>query len=205
MIPMLLDASVVRGIAVLGLVDPLADALDGSLHVAHGVLGADPDEPCELRRIRDALQRAVNTSRPGSGRYSKALAAVHSIDSLLRLGAPMITLLFPNADEMRITARLTSRAADQREWRRGLGLRARWLGTGEAVSIAIAQARGLDFASDDQQALVAYTALTGRSPVRTRDVIRLLVNKGLIEETEGRSGYCHLREDDLHRLGGPDW
>lgn len=202
---MILDASVARSIAVLGWVDPLAHALDGSLIVAHGVLGTDPDEPCELRRIRDALQREANTSRPGSGRYSKALAAVNSIDSLLRLGAPRITLLFPNADEMRMTARLTSRAVDQREWRRRLGLRARWLDSGEAVSIAIAQARGLGFASDDEQALIAYTALTGRPPLRTRDVIQLLVSKGVIEETEGRSGYHFLQEDDLHRLGGPDW
>jgi hypothetical protein len=173
--------------------------------VAHGVLGADPDEPCELSRIRDALQREVNTSHPGSGRYSRALAAVHGVDRLLGLGAPTITLLFPNAAETRMTARLVSRAVDQREWRRGLGLRARWLDSGEAVSIAIAQARGLDFASDDEQALVAYTALTGRPPVRTRDIIRLLVSEGLIEEAEGRSGYYLLREDDLHLLGGPDW
>jgi hypothetical protein len=88
-----------------------------------------------------------------------------------------------------MTARLVSREADQRAWRRELGLRARWLDSGEAVSIAIAQARALDFVLDDEQALVAYTALTGRPPVRTRDVIRLLVGKDLIEEAEGRSGY----------------
>jgi hypothetical protein len=39
-------------------------------------------------------------------------------------------------------ARLVSPEADQREWRRGLGLRARWLDAGEAVSIAIAHERG---------------------------------------------------------------
>jgi hypothetical protein len=202
---MLLDASVARSIAVLGYVNPLAQAVGGTLHVAHGVLGADPYEPCELRGIRDGLLREVNSSRPGSGRYSKALAAVHGIDTLLGVGAPTITLVVPNADEIRMTARLVSRAADQRAWRRELGLRARRLDGGEAVSIAIAQARALDFVSDDEQALIAYTALTGRPPVRTRDVIRLLVRKGLIEEAEGRSGYQLLREDDLHQLGGPDW
>ncbi len=200
---MLLDASVARSIAVLGWVDQLAQVIGGSLQIAHGVL-ADPNEPSELRRIRDALQREANMSRPGSGRYSRALAAVHDIDHILGL-PPTITLLYPDTNETRMTARLTSRAPAEREWRRGLGLRARWLDAGEAVSIAIAQTRGLDFASDDEQALVAYTALTGRPAVRTRDVIHRLVDHGLIDESVGRDGYRLLREDDLHLLGGPDW
>lgn len=82
---------------------------------------------------------------------------------------------------------------------------ARRLDTGEAVSISIAHARGIDFASEDGQALVAYTALTTRPPIRTRDVIKLLVNAGMIDEATGREGYRFLREDDLHLLGGPDW
>lgn len=200
---MLLDASVARSIAVLGWVDHLANALGGSLHIAHGVLAART-EPSELQGIRDALQREANTSRPGSGRYSRALAAVHELDRLLAL-PPTITLLLPNANETRMTARLVSREADQREWRGGLGLRARWLDAGEAVSIAIAHERGLDFASDDEQALIAYTALTGRPPTRTLDVIRLLVSQQMIDEDAGRAAYRLLREDELHLLGGPDW
>jgi hypothetical protein len=200
---MLLDASVARSIAVLGWVDHLANALGGSLHIAHGVLAART-EPSELQGIRDALQREANTSRPGSGRYSRALAAVHELDRLLAL-PPTITLLFPNANETRMTAHLVSPEADQREWRRGLGLRARWLDAGEAVSIAIAHERGLDFASDDEQALIAYTALTGRPPIRTLDIIRLLVSQRMIDEAAGRAAYRLLREDDLHLLGGPDW
>jgi len=133
------------------------------------------------------------------------VAAVQGLDTLLHLGPPTITLLIPDSDEVRMAARLTSRQADDREWRHGLGLRARRLDTGEAVSISIAHARGIDFASDDGQALVAYTALTTRLPIRTRDVIKLLVNAGMIDEATGREGYRFLREDDLHLLGGPDW
>lgn len=188
---------------MLGWVDHLAHAVGGSLRVAHGVL-AKLTEPSELQRIRDALQREANMSRPGSGRYSRALAAVHELDKLLML-PPTIMLVFPTADEIRMTVRLTSREPAQRAWRRGLGLRARWLDAGEAVSIAIAQARGLTFASDDDQALIAYTALTGRPAVRTCDVIHLLVNQGLIDEAAGCTGYRLLRENDLHLLGGPDW
>jgi hypothetical protein len=165
----------------------------------------DEHELCELRGIRDALQREIFVSPPGSGRYSKAVTAVHELDALLRLGPPTITLLIPGSDEVQTAARLASRGAGDRDWRRGLGLHARRLDTGEAVSIAIAHARGLDFASDDDQALVAYTALTTRPPIRTRDVIKLLVNTGMIDETTGREGHRFLQVDDLHLLGGPDW
>lgn len=200
---MLLDASVARSIAVLGWLDHLAHVVGGSVLVAHGVLG-EPHEPSELRGIRDALRREADTSAPGSGRYSRAIAAVHDIDVLLAL-PPTVMIVYPNIDEVRLAVRLTSGEADEREWRRSLGMRARRLDAGEAVSIAIAQARGLDFASDDGQALVAYAGLTGRAGVRTRDVIQMLVSDGAIEESEGRDGYRLLRENDLHLLGGPDW
>jgi hypothetical protein len=202
---MLVDASVARSLAVLGWVDQLAQVTGGSLSIAHGVIGIDTDEPSELRGIRDALQREVDTSPHGSGRYSKAVAAVHGLDVLLTLGPPTITVLVPDAGEVQITARLTSRDANDRDWRRSLGLRARWLDAGEAVSIAIAHARNIDFASDDREALVAYAALTTRPQVRTRDVIKLLIGSGMIDEATGRDGYRFLQEDDLHFLGGPDW
>jgi hypothetical protein len=135
---MLVDASVARSIAVLGWVDHLEQALDGKLRIAHGVL-AEPDEPSELRRIRDALQREANLSHPGSGRHSKAVAAAHDIDRLLG-PPPRITLAFPDVDEARMVARLTSSDPEQRAWRSTLGLRARRLDTGEAVSIAMGAA-----------------------------------------------------------------
>jgi hypothetical protein len=202
---MLIDASVARSMAVLGWIDQLAQAVGGSLSVAHGVLGINADEPSELQGIRDALQRDVDVSPAGSGRYSKAVAAVHGLDRLLSLGAPTIRILIPGTEEIQMTARLTSRDVDDRDWRRGLGMRARRLDTGEAVSIAIAHARSIDFASDDGQALIAYTALTTRPPVRTRDVIKLLVNAGFIDDAIGRNGYQFLQQDDIHLLGGPDW
>jgi hypothetical protein len=202
---MLIDASVARSVAVLGWIDQLGRAVGGSLSIAHGVLGIDAHEPSELRGIRDALRREVGASPYGSGRYSKAVAAVYELDKLLRLEPPTIRLLLPDSDEIRMATRLTSREAGDREWRRDLGLRVRRLDAGEAVSIAIAYSRGIEFASDDDQALVAYTALTTRPPVRTRDLIRLLINTNMIDEATGRDGYRFLREDNLHLLGGPDW
>ena len=202
---MLLDASVARSLAVLGWVDEAAQAVGGSLRLAHGVLSAYPDEPCELMRIRDGLQRQVDTSPPGSGRYSKAVAAVLGLDRLLGLGPPQVAVEIPDAQATAITVRLTSLAENERAWRRGLGMRARRLDFGEAVSIGIAVSRGLGFASDDEQALIAYSALTARLEVRTRDIIKLLVNQELIEEAAGRDGYRFLQQDNLHLLGGPGW
>ena len=41
--------------------------MHGEVHqAAVGVLGADPDEPCEMRRIRDGLQRQVDASPVGA-------------------------------------------------------------------------------------------------------------------------------------------
>jgi hypothetical protein len=88
-----------------------------------------------------------------------------------------------------MTVRLTFRDAAHRAWRQGLGLRARRLDAAEAVSIAIAVTRGLDFASDDEQAIVACAALANREAMRTRDVIKLLITHGLITEADGKDGY----------------
>jgi hypothetical protein len=57
---------------------------------------------------------------------------------------------------------------------------------------AIAARRSLAFASDDEDALTLWTALTNSSGHRTRDLLRLLVSSGAIEEDEAPSaGPCH--------------
>jgi hypothetical protein len=201
----LLDATVARSIAMLGWVDQLATAAGGSLVLAHGVLSADPQEPSELRGIRDALQREVQHAVAGSGRQSKAISAVQRMDCFLAMRPPTVVVLMPDREELATAVRLSSRDVDHRQWRTKLGLTARRLDAGEAISIAIAVARDIDFASDDEQALVAYTALADRPPIRSRDAIKLLVTRGLVEEPAGRDGYGFLQEDELHLLGGPAW
>jgi hypothetical protein len=116
-----------------------------------------------------------------------------------------VTVLMPDPAEFAMAIRLSSRDPQQRQWRAQLGLTACRLDSGEAVSIAIAVARDLDFASDDEQALVAYAALGHRALTRTRDAVRLLVAHGLIDEAAARNGYRFLQEDELHLLGGPAW
>lgn len=65
--------------------------------------------------------------------------------------------------------------------------------------------RRLGFASDDDQALIAFTAITRRSPSRTLDLIKILVARGTLNEDEVRQAYRFLKERDLHLLGGPDF
>lgn len=188
---MLFDASVARSVAVLGWTEKAAQAIGGSLRLAHGVLGADPDEPCET--IRDGLQRQVDASPPGSGRYSKAVSAVLGLDTLIGMGPPRVTLVMPDAEATALAVRLMSMEQDARVRRREeLGMRARRLDAGEAVSIGIAVTSGLDCALDEEQGLIAYKALTGKPEVRTRDVIKLLVEQGLIEEAVGLERYRFL-------------
>jgi hypothetical protein len=138
---MLVDASVARSFAVLGWVEPLADAVGGSLFVAHGVLGAHPDEPSELLGIRNALQREATASGLGSGRSSKALAAVQGLNRLLSLGSPAVQVLMPDTEEIQMAARLMSAQPNHREWRRGLGLRARRLDAGGPAAWSAASAK----------------------------------------------------------------
>lgn len=202
---MLLDATVARSIAVLGWGEQLAKVVGGSLRLASGMLSHDPHEASELRGIRAALQREVATSQPGSRHHSIAASAVQGLDVFLTLGPPTVTVLIPDADEIAVALRLSSRDAENREWRGELGVTARRLDAGEAVSIAIARARALDFGSDDEQAILAYTALTGRAAMRTRDAIKLLVTHGLINDATGRDAHRFLQTDQLHLLGGPEW
>ena len=202
---MLVDASVARSFAVVGWARHLLQLSAGTILVADGVHGAYPCDPSELRRIREALQREVDVAGLGSGRSSRALAAVQGLDELLALGTSELSVLTPSGDEVELAVRLQSRRPEDRAWRHSLGARARRLDAGESVSIAIALTRALRFASDDDDALTLWKALSNERVWRTRDLLRELVDKGVVLEQEARHVYDVLRTDDLHNLGGPPW
>jgi hypothetical protein len=108
-------------------------------------------------------------------------------------------------DELTFAVRLQSRLAPDREWRRSLGARSRRLDAGESASIAIAASRSRAFASDDEDALTLWRALTSTPGHRTCDILRRLVAAGAVEEDDARQAYRLLQTDDLHDLGGPPW
>lgn len=202
---MLVDASVVRSFAVLGWTRQLLAATGGKILLADGVHGAHADDPSELRRIRRALERQAEQAGLGSGVAGRALAAVQGLDELLVLGPGELAVLTLEAGELRLAVRLQSRRPEDREWRRSLGAKSRRLDAGESASIAIAATRSLAFASDDEDALTLWTALTGSRGLRTRDLLWRIVRQGSVGEGEAKSAYLILQTDDLHNLGGPAW
>ena len=201
----LVDASVARSFAVVGWTRHLLQLSGGTILVADGVHGAEPDAPSELRRIRRALQRQADDAGLGSGRSSRALSAVQGLDELLALDSGELSVLTPSGDEVALAVRLQSRRPEDRAWRHSLGAKARRLDAGESVSIAIAVTRSLSFASDDDDALTLWEALSGAPGFRTRDLLLELVGSGVVAEQEARDVHHMLRTDDLHNLGGPPW
>lgn len=116
-----------------------------------------------------------------------------------------LTVVALNNDELELAIRLQSRRPEDRAWRQSLGAKARRLDAGESASIAIAARRSLAFASDDEDALTLWTALTNSSGHRTRELLQRLVSTGTVQEHEARGAYHALQADDLHNLGGPRW
>lgn len=130
---------------------------------------------------------------------------MHGLDELLALGPDELTVVTLAAEEVYLAVRLQSRRPEDRAWRESLGAKARRLDAGESASIAIAATRSLAFASDDEDALTVWKALTGASGRRTRDLLRQLVTDGVVDEHDARVVHHLLQSDDLHNLGGPDW
>jgi hypothetical protein len=202
---MLVDSSVARSFAVLGWTRQLVMATGGKVLLADGVHGAHPDDPSELRRIRSALQRQAEQAGLGSGLGGRALAAVQGLDELFALESDELAVMTLEADELRLSVRLQSRLAEDREWRRSMGAKSRRLDAGESASIAIASSRSLAFASDDEDALILWAALNGSAGLRTRDLLWRIVQDGSVGEGEAKSAHLILQTDDLHNLGGPGW
>ena len=188
---MLVDASVARSFAVVGWTRHLLHLSGGTILVADGVHGADPDDPSELRRIRRALQRQADDAGLGSGRSSRALSAAQGLDELLALDSGELAVLTLSGDEVELAVRLQSRRPEDRAWRHSLGAKARRLDAGESASIAIAVTRSQVFASDDDDALNLWEALSGAPGRRTRDLLHKLVSKAVVAEQEARDVY-HL-------------
>lgn len=197
---MIADASVLRNFAILGWLDQLVVLAGGTVHVAHGVMGLGNDEPGEIERIRSSFEEE-SLRHPASPAATAATVALVGLDDLLRRRSHDITVLSPTVDELAVAVRLQDR--EERAWRQQLGVRARRLDTGEAVSIAIATSRGLAFASDDDDARLAYLALGGPSHAWTLDLIQSAVSTGVLDEATARAGYERLRQQ--YRFWGLPW
>ena len=157
------DTSVARSFAVVGWTPHLLELSGGTVLVADGVHGTDPDDPSALRRIRRAFQRQADDAGLGSGRSSRALSAVQGLDELLTLGSSELTVLTLSGHDVKLAVRLQSPRSKDHAWRHSLAARDRRLDAGESASIAISVTRSHVFASDDD-ALTLCGALSGVPP-----------------------------------------
>jgi hypothetical protein len=201
----LLDSSVVRCFAVIGWIPHLLRLLGGTIFVADEVHSHHPDGCSELRRIRDGIQRDANREWQGSGTTSRALAAICGFDALFRLDPTRLVVLTPTKEEWIFAGHLTDGKLRPYELLEPLKGKTPELGGGESMSISIARSRGFSFASDDNAALNVWRSLTGQQGMRTLNLFQGLVAKGIIAEIDARTEYERLREDSLHRFGGPAW
>jgi hypothetical protein len=120
-----------------------------------------PEDPKELRNIRNALQRQADQADLGFSLTSRALAAVHSVDQLLTLAPNELTVVTLSQDEFEFAARLQSR----RPGGPGVAALSRRPGRGGSTLASrhqspFAARRSLAFASDDEDALTLWNVLT---------------------------------------------
>jgi hypothetical protein len=198
---LLVDTSVARNFAILDWREELRSLGGGLIRVAQGVLGVGPEEPGELDGARDFFDRETRRHAAGSPEYTRGLVAAMGLEALIALRSSGLEVVVPSDEELATAIRLQDQG--EREWRHGLGLKARRLDAGEAVSVAIAVSRGETLGCDDEDGQIAYRALGGTECRSTLDVVHLAVTTGLVPEDEAREGYEKLRRE--YRFGGSAW
>jgi predicted nucleic acid-binding protein len=198
---MLADTSVARNFAIAGWTQVLVALSHGKCRVAHGVLGIGPDEIGELDRARDFFERQTRIYPVGSAEYTYALVAVVQLENLISARSTNLEVVSPTDGELALAIRL--QATEERAWRRSLGMRARRLDAGEAVSLAICVSRDEEFGCDDEDARIAYQALRGRASYSTLDLVKTAVQNGLLARDEAMTEYEKLRR--AYRFFGPPW
>lgn len=198
---MLVDTSVARNFAIAGWTDALVTLSRGTIRVAHGVLGLDSEEPGELDRARGFFERQTWNHPVGSVEYTHALVALGRLEDLISRRTAQVKVVVPTSTELALAMRL--QAPHERDWRKALGMRARRLDAGEAVSVAICVSRNEAFGCDDEDACIAYRTLGGGECLSTLDLVQRAVHMGLFPEDEARREYEKLR--GAYRFFGPPW
>lgn len=198
---MLVDTSVARNFAIVDWRDELRSLGGGHIRVAQGVLGVGPEEPGELDGARDFFERETRRHAAGSPEYTRGLVAVMGLEALIASRSSRLEVVVPSPPELNMAIRLQD--PDEREWRASLGMKARRLDAGEAVSVAIAVSRSEALACDDEDGQVAYKALGGAECRSTLDLVELAVEEGLLPEDEAHERYETLRQD--YRFFAPPW
>jgi hypothetical protein len=198
---LIVDTCVARNFAILHWGEELAVLSGGAIRVVHGVLGTGALDPSELSDVRGALNREAE-EMAGTPAGSRATSATVGLDRLASMRGSALDVIMPSEDEFAVAVRLQDPA--ERAWLRSLGVtRARRLGAGEAVSIAVAVSRGLALGTDDDAARQAYEGLGGVAHMWTLDLAKKAVEIGLLAEGVAQQGYDELLRH--YRFHGIPW
>lgn len=160
-----------------------------------------PDELGELDRARAFFERQTRLHPTGSPEYTRALLAAMRLEDLISRRPNQVEVVVPTPQEIEVAIRLQD--PGERSWRQGLGMKARRLDTGEAVTLAVAVARKETFGCDEEDGRIAFTALGGAECLSTLELARRATERGLLTERQAREGYERLRRE--FRFFGPAW
>ena len=177
------DTVVINYFLAAGEIQLLAGLFGGSLLVPRAVFDPDEDDAgreegmSELRRgLHLHRRRCEDAGGPLElrSRSERALPEFERLPDLVRRGGLQVVDL--SDEELAVYARLRD-GASMRRYGVLLGL-----GPGEAAVLAICSERGWLPATDDNDAIrVAERLIPGVKPLRIRELLRLAVDRGLIE------------------------
>ena len=195
---MILDASVVRNFGVLGH-GPLLLHLVPRPVLVDVVMSLDGDG--EVPGIRAAIDNEVVRLAVGSGDHSIWLAASIGIAEIVELltSAAEFAVLTPT--EFDLAMRLRSKDPIDQAWRVQQGAPSRHIDAGEAACIAVAHARRLNFATDDEPGARTYQGLCHRAADSTLGILKRAVTAELLPEADARADWTRLNTRLRGRLG----
>jgi predicted nucleic acid-binding protein len=190
------DTVVVNYLFAAGEIQLLADLCGDALAIPRSVF--DPDETdsgreevmSELRRgLHLHRRRCEDAGAPPEvrARSEQALPEFERLPELVRTGVLRVEDLLD--DELELYAELRDTSSVRR-----FGLVV-GLGPGEAAVLAICAGRGWRPATDDNDAIrVAEQLLPGVKPLRIRALLRLGVERGIVDISRARAIHTKMRE-----------
>jgi predicted nucleic acid-binding protein len=194
--PVICDTVVVNYFLAVGQFEFLAKMLGGAVQIPRAVF--DPEEPedisdeaaSELRRgLRLHRLRTEDDSVAGEVRARSERARPHFERLPEFVDGGLLVALEMTYEELETFARLRDR-----EYVKQFSLIA-GLGRGEAAALAIADARGFDLATDDQDAIRVANGLAPEVGIhRIRALLLDAVEQRLLERSEAQSIHSAMRD-----------
>ena len=197
------DTVVINYFLAVGEIQLLADLSGGSLRVPRAVFDPDEDDAgreeamSELRRgLHLHRRRFEDAGAPPElrARSERALPEFEKMPDLVRQGTFQVVDL--SDEELSVYAQLRE-PANVRQYGVLVGL-----GPGEAAVLAICSKRGWAPATDDSDAIrVAERLIPGVKPLRIRALLRLAVDRSMVDLSRARAIHESMRNQGFWDAG----